>query len=61
MSRISRNSYELVLFPALEGSSIKAFTAAVFWQGKRLAEGEGKTKKQAEQAAALEALRAIQD
>ena len=39
----------------------KEETAAVFWQGKRLAEGEGKTKKQAEQAAALEALRAIQD
>lgn len=35
------------------------FRAAVSWRGKVLAEGEGKTKKQAEQAAALEALRAI--
>ena len=35
------------------------FKAAVSWQGKRLAEGEGKTKKQAEQAAALEALKQI--
>jgi len=32
------------------------FRAAVFWQGKKLAEGEGKTKKQAEQAAALSAM-----
>ncbi|MBR2659993.1 MAG: ribonuclease III [Clostridia bacterium] len=32
------------------------FTAAVFWQGKMLAEGEGKTKKAAEQAAALNAI-----
>jgi ribonuclease-3 len=35
------------------------FRAAVSWRGKVLAEGEGKTKKQAEQAAALEALRAV--
>ena len=35
------------------------FEAAVYWNGKLLAQGEGKTKKQAEQAAALEALRAI--
>ena len=32
------------------------FRAAVFWQGRLLAEGEGKTKKAAEQAAALKAL-----
>jgi ribonuclease-3 len=32
------------------------FRAAVSWQGRKLAEGEGKTKKQAEQAAALSAL-----
>ena len=32
------------------------FTAAVFWQGKQLARGEGKTKKAAEQAAALNAI-----
>ena len=32
------------------------FNAAVFWQGKKLAEGEGKTKKAAEQAAALNAI-----
>ncbi len=37
------------------------FRAAVFWQGRRLAEGEGKTKKQAEQAAALQALQTVQD
>ena len=37
------------------------FRAAVSWRGKVLAEGEGKTKKQAEQAAALEALKAIQN
>ena len=36
------------------------FRAAVSWRGKVLAEGEGKTKKQAEQAAALEALRTSQ-
>ena len=35
------------------------FRAAVFWQGKRLAEGEGKTKKAAEQAAALAAMKGI--
>ena len=35
------------------------FRAAVFWQGKLLAEGEGKTKKQAEQAAALKAVKTI--
>jgi ribonuclease-3 len=32
------------------------FTAAVSWQGKLLATGEGKTKKAAEQAAALNAI-----
>ena len=32
------------------------FRATVYWRGKALAEGEGKTKKQAEQAAALAAL-----
>ncbi len=35
------------------------FKAAVFWNGKQLAVGEGKTKKLAEQAAALKALKAI--
>ena len=35
------------------------FEAAVYWNGKLLAKGEGKTKKQAEQAAALKALNAI--
>ena len=35
------------------------FEAAVYWNGKLLAKGEGKTKKQAEQAAALKALDAI--
>ena len=35
------------------------FRAAVFWQGRKLAEGEGKTKKAAEQAAALAALKTI--
>ena len=35
------------------------FRAAVSWNGKVLAEGEGKTKKAAEQAAALKALSAI--
>ena len=35
------------------------FRAAVFWQGKQLADGEGKTKKQAEQAAALKAVKII--
>ena len=35
------------------------FEAAVYWNGKLLAKGEGKTKKQAEQAAALKAMRAI--
>ena len=35
------------------------FRAAVSWRGKVLAEGEGKTKKQAEQAAALSALEAL--
>ena len=35
------------------------FRAAVTWRGKTLAEGEGKTKKQAEQAAALAALKTI--
>ena len=35
------------------------FRAAVSWQGRKLAEGEGKTKKAAEQAAALEALKTI--
>ena len=35
------------------------FTATVYFRGKALAEGEGKTKKQAEQAAALAALRKI--
>ena len=33
------------------------FRAAVTWQGRKLAEGEGKTKKLAEQAAALEAIK----
>ena len=33
------------------------FRAAVSWHGKKLAEGEGKTKKQAEQEAALSALK----
>ena len=37
------------------------FRAAVSWRGKVLAEGEGKTKKQAEQAAALSALEALKD
>ena len=37
------------------------FRAAVFWQGKQLAEGEGKTKKAAEQAAALTAIAVIQN
>ena len=35
------------------------FRAAVSWRGKTLAEGEGRTKKQAEQAAALEAMKRI--
>ncbi len=35
------------------------FRAAVSWQGRKLAEGEGKTKKAAEQAAALAALQTI--
>ena len=35
------------------------FRAAVSWQGKQLAEGEGRTKKQAEQSAALAALERI--
>lgn len=35
------------------------FRAAVFWQGRQLAAGEGKTKKAAEQAAALSALNAM--
>ena len=35
------------------------FRATVSWQGKPLAEGEGRTKKQAEQAAALKALELI--
>ena len=35
------------------------FRATVFWRGNALAEGEGKTKKQAEQAAALKALKSI--
>ena len=35
------------------------FRAAVSWQGRKLAEGEGKTKKAAEQSAALEALKTI--
>ncbi len=33
------------------------FCATVYWRGKALAEGQGKTKKQAEQAAALAALK----
>ena len=37
------------------------FSATVYWRGNALAEGEGKTKKQAEQAAALAALKKIQD
>ena len=37
------------------------FSATVYWRGKALAEGEGKTKKQAEQAAALAALKKIRD
>ena len=37
------------------------FRAAVSWQGRKLAEGEGKTKKAAEQAAALAALQTIQN
>ena len=36
------------------------FRATVYRYGKALAEGEGKTKKQAEQAAALAALQQIQ-
>ena len=36
------------------------FEAAVYWNGKLLAKGEGKTKKAAEQAAALQALTVIQ-
>ena len=35
------------------------FRATVYWQGKALAEGEGRTKKQAEQAAALAARKAL--
>ena len=35
------------------------FRATVSWQGKPLAEGEGRTKKQAEQAAALAAMKLI--
>ena len=35
------------------------FEAAVYWNGKLLAKGEGKTKKQAEQAAALKAMKSI--
>ena len=35
------------------------FRAAVSWRGKVLAEGEGKSKKAAEQAAALSALKAL--
>ena len=37
------------------------FRAAVAWQGRKLAEGEGKTKKLAEQAAALEAIKVIRE
>ena len=37
------------------------FRAAVRWNGKALAEGEGRTKKQAEQDAALSALRALKE
>ena len=37
------------------------FRATVYRYGKALAEGDGKTKKQAEQAAALAALKNIQD
>ena len=33
--------------------------AAVYWQGNALAEGEGRTKKQAEQSAALAALKEL--
>ena len=36
------------------------FRAVVRWQGKALAEGEGKTKKQAEQSAALAALKSLE-
>ena len=35
------------------------FRAAVYWNGKQLATGEGKTKKAAEQAAALKALSSL--
>ena len=35
------------------------FEAAVYWNGKLLAKGQGKTKKQAEQAAALLALKQV--
>ena len=35
------------------------FEAAVYWNGKLLAKGEGKTKKAAEQAAALKAMEII--
>ena len=35
------------------------FRAAVSWGGKTLAEGEGRTKKQAEQAAAFEAMKTL--
>lgn len=37
----------------------RVFRAAVFRDGKRLGEGEGRTKKQAEQAAAVAALQAL--
>jgi len=37
------------------------FRATVYWQGKALAEGEGRTKKLAEQAAALEAINQIKN
>ena len=36
------------------------FRAAVRWRGKTLAEGEGRTKKQAEQAAALAAMKNLE-
>lgn len=37
------------------------FEAAVYWNGKLLAKGQGKTKKQAEQAAALKAMEGTGD
>ena len=50
-------SYEILSASGPDHAPV--FRAAVLYQGERLAEGTGKTKKQAEQAAALAALKKI--